>query len=979
MTKNTISVPAILPRSAISKTAASLSVLAFATLLATPAYAQDAAEEENDETIVVTGSRIESPFEQPTPVAIKTSEDLQAAQPTSIAFALVQAPQFAGSSTSRSLPTSSPTQLRGSYLNLRGLGASRTLILMDGDRVPPTSFDGLVDVEIIPESLISRVDVVTAGVSAVYGSDAVSGVVNYVMNDDFTGLKISGQTGVSTYGDAFRYDVGVAGGLKFAEDRGHVMFSVEHEKNDEILYRDRPEFNTQYGFGGTGTAANPYTLREGVVWGAVTRFPNFLAGPFAGRTFAPDGTVIFMNPGTSIGAAPGTGQIGGTGTIVDPSRSLLTGATSTRFFGRVSYDVTNNITAFAEGSYSKNKTPFDTAINFAQYLPLNGNPYLTAAGISLPTPPVPAGSPIGFGIFSSNEFGGPQITQKSDAWSVKAGLRGELLEGWNFRVVYSHGEVKQQSTSREFNMQHLYASLDAVTPAGGGAPVCHVTTLASNPLPGCLPYNPFGFQLSANRAGLSEWLFGNSTYEVTNKMDVFSANINGSLFDLPAGPVSVSLSGEFRKNSLVRTSNSDPAVPINTFSGAIRGVATPVRFGITNIGSINGSNDVKEVGLEVLVPVTSADSALGELSVSGAGRWTDYSNSGTVYTWKAGGSWQPVEFIRFRATRSRDIRAPNLFELFAGATTSFQNFSAPGPFNDSAGNILVNGGGNAGLQPEIANTLTFGAVLQPSSNFSISVDYYDIDLQDAIQSRPFQTIVGECASSGFTSPACDNIRVSTPTVSDPIRPTAALAGTSPRITSVFSGPVNLASIRTKGIDIDANYTVPLGSGQLNLRANANVLLSFKSQSSASTPVVSQAGYIDTPGSLLLQDSIQPKLRGTVSARYADDSGFNLFVQGRYVGKLKQGEVPGLTAGSQTFVYADKELPAVVYVDLNIGQTIASGPFGGELELFFNVNNLFNKRPTAIPNANQPSNTYPTYAPLYDIMGRYFTVGASIKF
>lgn len=945
----------------------------LAALLAVPAHAQEAPADEAAEPvdIVVTGSRLKSSFEQPTPVAIKTIEDLKSAQPTGVALSLIQSPQFAGSSTSRTLPTSSPTQLRGSYLNLRGLGASRTLILQDGDRVPPTSFDGLVDVEIIPELLVSRVDVVTAGVSAVYGSDAVSGVVNYIIDDKFTGLKLTGQTGVSTYGDAFRYDVGAAAGLKFAEGRGHVLLSVEHEKSDEIQYNSRPEFNRLPGFGGLGTAASPYTLREGVVWGSIARFPYIAAGPFAGRTFNADGSAAFLNPGTSIGAVQGTGQIGGTGSVVPPERSLLTGGKSTRFYGRVSYDLTNDIKAFVEGSYAANESRFQTALNFAGYLPLNGNPYLAATGIALPTQFVPNGSPIGFIVYTGDEFGPPKVLQKSDAWNIKAGLTGELGAGWNFRATYVHGQVEQHSESRELNNQHLFASLDTVSTPGG--PACYVSTLPNNPLPGCLPYNPYGSQLSQNIPGLRDWLFSDSVYDVTNKMDVFSANVSGSPFELPAGPVSVSLNAEYRENSLVRTSNSDPAIPLDTLGGAIRGGNGTTRFGVTNIGVIDGRNNVKEAGLEVLVPIVAPDSSIGELSVSGAGRWTDYSNSGTVYTWKAGGIWQPADAVRFRVTRSRDIRAPNLFELFAGRTAAFTNFTAPAPFSTAGVTILISGGGNAALKPEVANTLTFGAVFQPVNNFTISADYYDIDLNKAIQERPAATLVGDCASSGFTSPACANV-----TVTGGGNPTAAQVGTAPVITGIFSGPVNLANLRTRGIDFDASYVVPLGNGQLNLRANANVLLSFKSQTSASAPVVSQAGYIDGPNSLLLQDAIQPKFRSNVSARYTADGGLNLFLQARYIGKLNQGEVPGLAAG-QTFVYAQKTIPSVVYVDANISQTIKSGPFGGELVLFANVNNLFNRRPPVIPNAQQPTNTYPTYANLYDIMGRYFTVGATIRF
>ncbi|PTS90998.1 hypothetical protein DBR17_00320 [Sphingomonas sp. HMWF008] len=956
------------------RTASSCSVLAIAMVSGVSAHAQEASSDVPETyaaDIIVTGSRIKSGFNQPTPVAVKTAEDLQSAQPVSIAYALVQAPQFAGSTTSRTLPDSAVQ--RGTYLNLRGLGVSRTLILQDGDRVPPTSFDGLVDVEVIPEMLVSRVDVVTAGVSAVYGSDAVAGVVNYVIDKKFKGLKLLAQTGVSTYGDAGRYELGLAAGADFAGGRGHILFSAEHEKNDEIQFRDRPEFNKQYGFGGRGTTASPYTLREGVVWGQFTRFPNISQfGPFVGTTFNADGTAARVDPGTSIGAVPGTGQIGGTGTLVDPTRSLLTGATSTRLYSRLSYDVSDNVNVFVEGSYSKSKTALTNAVHFAVWLPLSGNPYLANAGVTYG--PGADGFPLGVILGSTPEFGTPSAVTGSDAWSVKAGLQSDLGAGWQFRTTYVHGEVKQNLTSREFNMQHLYASLDAVTPAGGGAPVCYVSTLAPNPLPGCIPFNPYGANRNANMAGLNSWLFANSISDVTNKMDVFSGSINGSPFDLPAGAVSVSLSAEYRNNSLVRTSNSDLAVPLDTLGGAIRGTVFNTRFGITNTGLINGSTNVKEVGLEVLAPITSAQSAIGELSVSAAGRWTDYSNSGTVYTWKGGATWAPINQLRFRVTRSRDIRAPNLFELFAGRTSGPANTAFQAPFNTASGNLLIEGGGNARLKPEVANTLTFGAVFEPTRNLSVSADFYDINLRDAIQSVPFQTIVGQCGSSGFTSPVCSNI-----TLSGGGKPTPALVGTSPTISTVFSGPLNLASLRTRGIDVDASYTVPLGAGQLNLRANANFLLSFKSQSSALAPIVSQAGYIDTADSILLQDSIQPKLRGNISTRYVTDSGLNFFVQARYIGKLNQGEVPGLTAGQQTFVYAQKSIGAVVYVDTNISQTIKSGPFGGEMEIFANVNNLFNKRPPVFANPTQPGNTYPTYARLYDVMGRYFTVGAKMKF
>lgn len=987
-------------RSKMSR-AVSVTALVLCSMSATSAYAQEvAAEDEADAAdvaaIIVTGSRLRSSFEQPTPVAIKTAEDLMAAQPAGIAFALVQAPQFSNSSGPRNNTITSPTQAQGNFLNLRGLGASRTLILVDGDRVPPTSFDGLVNVDIIPELLVSRVDVVTAGVSAVYGSDAVSGVVNYVLDHKFTGVKLLAQTGVSTYGDAFGYRLGGAFGKSFANDRGHFIFSAEHRDDEQIRQQDRPETARQFGFGGRGatseanrigTAEFPLELRENVNWRTLTPFPNFLRAPPGlptfnnGFTFDAAGNRIPVDAGQYVSPVA---QIGGSGGLVDPNRSVIPGTKSTRLFARASFDVANNVTAFVQGNYAHNRTPFQTAINFGAFLPLQGNPFLPADAKFPAAFGVPGFAPVGLALVfpSLADFGGPSTTETNESYSIKAGIEGKLGGSWDFRAVYQHGTVEQNVVSREINQQHLFAALDVVSV--NGTPTCYINTVNPTALPGCVPYNPFGANRNgANLPALQSFLFGESIYDTTNKLDTFTANISGQPIDLPAGPLGVSFGVEHRRNSLTRTSNSDPAFPFDVFgpdnpampfANGIRFPTARTRFNVSNIGVISGQNTVTEANMELLAPITAADSAIGELTLSGAARWTDYSTSGTVYTWKAGATWEPVEQIRFRGTLSRDIRAPNLFELFAGATSGLLNFLPDRPFQQLNETRAVLGGGNVNLQPEVATTLSLGVILQPISGFNISVDYYDIDLKQAIQARSVQDIVGECASSNFASPACASI-----TLDGGGSPTPALVNAAPNIDSIFTGPINLAFLRTRGIDIEANYTIPMSSGQLRLGATANVLLAFDSQSGSIAPLVRQAGYIDIQRSALLQNAIQPKFRSNISAAYKSNGGFGMFLQGRYIGKLNQGEVPGLTVGTQTFAYVDTEIDAVMYVDMNLSQTIEAGPLGSQLELFANVNNLFNKRPPAIPSEGNPTGNFPTFAQLYDIMGRYFTVGARIKF
>lgn len=986
------------------KQVASLSALTLATLLGAPALAQEAQEAPVEDAagpeiadIIVTGSRVRSSFEQPTPVAIRSAADLQASQPAGIAQALMQAPQFSNSNGPRANTLTSPVTAQGNFLNLRGLGPSRTLVLVDGDRVPPTTFDGLVNVDTIPELLVSRVDVVTAGVSAVYGSDAVSGVINYVLDNKFTGLKLNAQTGVSTYGDAFGYRIGGAYGTSFGDGRGRLVLSAEHRDDEQIRQIDRPETLRQYGFGGrgarsnadiAGTAAFPFQVFENVNWRTLTPYPNFIApSPFpnlpnigiVGTTFDAAGNRIPVDQGTYVSPVA---QIGGSGGLVDPQRTVIPGTKSTRLFGRASFDLTSDITGFVQANFAHNRTPFQTAINFGAFLPLQGNPFLPAAS-KFPFA-APGFVPVGVALVfpSLADFGGPTTTETNRSWSIKTGIEGKLGGSWDFRAIYQHGKVEQNVVSREINQQHLFAALDVVSV--NGTPTCYINTVNPTALPGCVPYNPFGANKNtANLPALQSFLFGDSIYDTTNTMDMFSVNLNGQPVELPAGPVSVSFGFEYRKNSLVRTSNSDPAIPFDVFDpgtpanpldDGIRFPTSRTRFNVSNIGTINGGNNVKEANIELLVPVTDANSAIGELAVSGAGRWTDYSTSGTVYTWKVGGTWQPVDQVRFRGTVSRDIRAPNLFELFAGSTSSLLNFLPAPPFQQLAETRSVLGGGNINLTPEIAKTISFGVVLQPVDRLSLSVDYYDINLKDAIQSRSVLDIVGECAASRFTSPVCANI-----TLDGGGSPTPAVVNSAPNIDSVFAGPVNLAFLRTKGLDIEASYVIPVSSGQIRLGTTANVLLSFRSQSGATAPLVSQAGYIDITRSVLLQNAIQPKLRGTVSAAYKSNGGFGLFVQGRYIGKLKQGEVPGLTLGTQTFAYVDKEINPVMYVDMNLSQTIEAGPLGSQLELFANVNNLFNKRPPVIPSESNPTGNFPTFAQLYDIMGRYFTVGARIKF
>lgn len=974
----------IVLRAAVVCLACSCSTIAMAqTAPQTPATAKDPGTA--DEPITVTGTRIKTGFDQPTPVTTSTIEQLEEAQPAGIATSLNQLPQFQGSVSPRNAPLSTatgPFAARGNYLNLRGVGINRTLILLDGERAPPTTSTGQVDVNSIPEMLVSRVDVVTAGVSAVYGSDAVTGVVNYILDDNFTGLRLKAQTGISDFRDAFSYRVGAAGGFDFSGDRGHLIASIEHEKTDEILHKDRPLSALNYIRGGKGAtndtniggqAAFPVIFVPNAVTTLLLPGGSFQSGPGAGLQVNSNGQLVPIVRGSYVASNV---YVGGDGGALDQGRTLISGGTSTRAFGRASYEVANGIDLFAEGMYTENRNPYHTAISFFTLLAYPQNAFLPNAlkptAAFLAANPATANTPLGVFVRASpSDLTAPRQLETSRSWSVKTGVRGDLGDGWNFNAVYIHGDVKQHVEAYEVDSRKLFAAADSIVNPANNQIVCRITITNPTIFPGCVPYNPFGNGTNgANRAAVENFIYGLSIYETTNKTDDFVFNVSGEPLSTWAGPVGVSFGAEYRRNSLMLTSNSDPAVTLD--STGIRGLTTlgvNNAFNITNIGVANGRSNVKEANIELLVPLAAKDSAIGELIVSGAGRWTEYSTSGTVYTWKGGATWEPIPDVRFRGTLSRDIRAPTLYELFAGRTSVRIPLSDPHTNFANPTGTFVFGGGNADLTPEKADTFTAGIVLKPRfvPRLTLSVDYYDLKISDAITSLSAAQVLQVCENSNGTGPSCDNID----------RPLPFSDRTPANFpTSIFAGFINAAALETKGIDIEATYSVPVGNGTLGFRALANHLIRYASQNSSTDPLVSQAGYFDYT---LNTGTIQPKWRGTVSANYRSDSGFNFFLQGRYVGELKMGEIPGLSVtGRQTNVFDVKKTDAVMYFDANVSQTIKGGPSGSELELFFNVNNLFNKQPPVIPGNSLVGALYPTYMPLYDVMGRYFTFGAKIR-
>ncbi|RVT94779.1 TonB-dependent receptor domain-containing protein [Sphingomonas crocodyli] len=945
-----------------------------------PAPAETSTDDSGVQDIIVTGSRIvRDGYTAPTPVTVAPTADLAKATPTNIADGLNKLPQFSLSSgPARSTHNFASSAANGNLLNLRGVGPERTLIMFDSVRMPPTTFRGVVDVNIIPNLLVERVDIVTAGASAAYGSDAVSGVVNFVLNKKFTGLTGVIQGGVDQRGNNGNEKFGLAYGTDFADDRGHILLSGEYYNSRGMLRSDRVSSRGNYLYAGQnraallagspgGSAANPFviynntTINNATVGGLINGPAGFSFNNFR---FNAQGQAVPFNIGTQIGT-PGY-SVGGDGYTIPADSTAVAPLRTYQTFGRVSYDVTDDINVYAQGIFTRSDLRYNSLAN--AFTPPNvatiysGNPYIPANVQAAMTAQ-------GVGSFTLSDYlsemGTLKAKERTDFYMGQAGIEGKLGNfSWN--LGYVHSESVFKLAQQTFDIKKVYAAIDAVRNPANGQITCRVLldpTVASQ-YQGCQPLNILGVGAAAGTMGGYNWANGVSRYRAETKQDQLQGAIQGSLFDLPAGPVDVVIGAEWRRQKLHLTSNSDPATLAgataaqttalrNAYFAGLRGVpTTALYYNLTNTGVANGRVTVKEAFAEISVPILKDTPFFEALDVNAAGRITDYSTSGRVETWKVGGTWKPISDVLFRITRSRDIRAPALYDLFAGDSSGI------GTLNDPVSGITSNvpqiTGGNAALKPEKADTLTFGGVLTPSflRGFSVSVDYYNLKIDDAIGTLGTAQIVNNCRLDA-NAPECALVTRPSPTAFP---------------TSVRIAPANIAALKTKGIDIDASYRTALGNGNLSLRAYVNYLDSFKTQQSATQVVLENAGRAATGN----QPIARPKWRGTFNVNY-ENNGWGVFISEQYIGSSKLG-FPAATGQNQ--VFADPKVPVVWYTDMTISKKIDA--FGGDIEFFGTVNNLFDKKPPLIP-GTIPGLNLPTIISVYDQVGRAFTAGARFKF
>lgn len=870
-------------------------------------------ETSSDDSIIVTASRVNrAGFDAPTPTTVVGEAELRQGARPNIAAVLNDLPAFR--------PTLNPGNTSLSTIksgvqaaDLRGLGETRTLVLMNGHR-----FVGDNDLNTVPNDLVQRVEVVTGGASADWGSGAIAGVVNIILDDDYTGVKLSGRVGISSRGDGFEYRLSAAAGQPFADGRGHVLFNAEYYDSKGITpATSRPRIGDATLLGTTlVTDVSATNLSEGGL---------ILSGVLSGRTFNADRTTRPFDFGTSVGASLSRG---GEQSAGQAYQYLTPPISRYNLFGRVTFDVNDNVTLFGDMRFMRTDASYLFSPDRSA-----GDITISIENAFLPAAVRTAMSDAGQTSFrfgrNNDDFAFRRYEYSREDIQGVVGAKGSFGEGWNWDSYYTHGVRTIQQEVFNARIKTNFANATDSVNGVNGQPVCRINVDANpnNNDASCVPIDLFGFGAPSQAA--ADYVNGEAFLRYRQKLDVAAATLRGDPFSLWAGPVSVVVGAEWRKES-IRTLGNDPISLANGFT-------------TINSKGYDGSFSAKEAFGGIVIPLLKDVPLFRQLEFSGSVRVSDYSNTGTIWAWKLGLTNQLFDGLRVRFVRSRDTRSASLIELFTKQTSSTSTVTDTFFTPATQYQATAFGGGNPGLKPEQSDTTSFGLVFTPdfARGLSLSVDYYDIDIDNAIATLTAQDIITRCYN-GSNAGLCSLITRD--------------AANGNRISSIQSTFINLANYKTRGLDFEGSYVLPLervaekGSGNLRFRVLANYVDKLTTNDGVRR---ADALGVVGPG----QTFGVPRWRGVGSISYEwKDSSIDL--RARYMG-------PGTY--NPALAITNNHVPSQTYVDLSFDLGV---PFGADnsFALFGSVSNLFDKAP---PIAANPQ--------FYDIVGRYMTIGARVKF
>jgi iron complex outermembrane recepter protein len=926
-----------------------------------------AATEPVMEEVSVTGTRIQrAGMTTPTPVTDVSIDDLHVLAPSTIGAAITKLPQFIGSSVPEGAPSSGWTGASGAtILNLRGVGANRTLVLLDGRRVVSSTRTGTFDVNLVPQALLKDVQVVTGGASAAYGSDAVSGVVNFMLDTRFSGFKADVQAGETDLSDNRNYLVSLAGGTSLG-DKLHVIASVDFYHAQPIRNAFTRDWEHSW-----GVIANPLFGQPGqpqritVPNARSTQYTEgglITSGPLAYTQFLPGGATAPFVKGADFTTSA---QSGGDG--VDPLMYNYLTPRSARgsAFAHITYDLTEHTQLFLQGLYGVNDASYLSPPAGAQFgtwtaTIYNNNAYLPSE-IAQKMAATNQTS-FKFGRAGDLDYGANKaIEQENILKSFTAGIKADLGD-WKLNGYYQYGRTTSNiNMDGAIRLDRVYQAIDAVVAPSSGAIVCRSTLMY--PGNGCVPMNVFG--VGAPSQAAIDWITQDISQKQIIQQHVAELAISGSPFNDWAGPVSAAFGGSWRQDWFDQTvypiDLHELSIPLNTPALGYRGL--PATYaGNSNIfergpsASPSGGYRVSEAFAEVDVPLLSQVPLARSLDFNGAARYAHYSGSGGIWAWKGGIDWSLNSALRFRATRSRDVRAGTLSERF-DSSRGPGNVTDPQSGSTLPYAVTVIAGGNRNVNPEKADTLTYGLVFQPASlqGFAASLDAFDIKIAGAIGQLGAQAIVDQCRQGA--QQICQYI----------------VRGADGYIATIYNLYINTAQARARGEDLELSYRRPItvfgGGENLSARLLATHMREL-STTLAGAAKVDRAGQTGPGGSGGTVNGV-PDWQATATVQYDRDA-FAVAVEERYI---NHGTYD--STWRQGIDIDNNHVPSVAYTNLQLTYR----PLRGDhltAEVYLDITNLLDRDPPRAATFAFTGSTY-TNTQLFDIYGRAYTLGARLQF
>lgn len=930
--------------------------------------------------MIVTGTRIpRSSMVTTTPISILDNVRIEFSGATNMIDLVNELPQI-GPGLTNSNTNFSFTSAGLNVLNLRNLGTKRTLVLIDGRRhvgsLPGTT---AVDMGAIPTALVDRVEVITGGASPIYGSDAVSGVVNFIMKRDFEGLQVEGQIGLANENQEQEYSLSVTFGSKFADERGNIVANFSFSDVEGISAKDRKfaiaaiEFlpnpdNTGPNDGIPDLIAisdvhNVFATTSGAISLPVN--PVTLTREEGAEnlfTFGPNGSLRPFDFGDGL-ALEGRHVGDGDGDIIslrDLLRVPLQRHLSTLY---ATYEISNGVELFIDAKFVqiKSEAKFQPVFDLASFAEAGGpgitlssdNPFIQndLRAILLGDPNDPTDDIEEITVSRTNvEFGdrGQKVNRRT--FRSVLGMQGGLSEDWTYQAYYQYGRTRSSIIKKNDRLQARFEqSLDATINPDSGEIVCR------DPANACAAFNPLGPTGTASSASV-EFSRIDTVFRDVLTQQVAHIEFAGSLGNLSAGSVGAAIGAEYRKE----TSESMP--PEESRSG--------LGFFNTRLSPVKGSYDVKEVFAELLVPILRDNFLAKELTLEMAVRSADYKASGHATSWRLSGRWAPNAGMTVRVAFARAIRAPNIGELFQPETEGFPRVEDPcdavflGNNPNRAENCAALGVargftqknpeigqrtisiGNPELAVEKAKTLTFGVILRPAlvPGLSIALDSWDVKINDAISSFPVQSILDNCVDApSIFNQFCRSI----------------VRDADGNIQTVTAQAINLSRIESSGIDLDINYVGKLGGRAMLGDIRLGFVGTYLRKLDFFLPpdvVDRQAGEIGIP-----------KWRFRSNADYLYGP-FTFSVSTRFIGStvrdILETEERRFPFRTGTEWYFDSQ---------------SRFKIGDKYTLIFGINNIFNNAPPLHPDTFQGGTGLNPNAILYDSVGRFFYLGANARF